>query len=338
MTGSPTGGALAPFPANHFDYDVMPMQATLTADPRTHRPRTVPLVVESASRRREGVSSRGRTPHCMPLAKWDRRLFDASQNVPLVGPCLLVLLLTLLLQRTNIDLTVSGFFHNGASNRGFTFAGHPLLTGIYYGGLLPAWLLGLGSLGILVAAAVRLISPAGNRGALFLLAFFGIGPLLLVNVGYKGYWGRPRPDQTTCFGGTQQFLPVLEKGAVARYHSFPSGHAAAGFCLIAPAFLLYRRRPRLAGGCLCCGLLCGLIVGLGRIIQGRHFASDVVWAAAVVYFTCCALDYLILAKAPAAAGQHAPPMIGSGRLPARQTRHEELQPAAQPQSPQRKAA
>ena len=338
MTGGPTGGALALFPANHFDYDVMPMQATLTADPRTHRPRTASLVATGASVGRGESDRRGRTAHCMPLAQWDRRLFDAGQNVPLVGPCLLVLLATLLFQRTGADLAISALFHDVALDRGFTFAGHPLLLAIYYGGLLPAWLLGLGSLGILAAAAVRLISPAGNRGALFLLAFFGIGPLLLVNVAYKGYWGRPRPDQTTCFGGSQQFLPVLEKGAVARYHSFPSGHAAAGFCLIAPAFLLYRRRPRLAGGCLCCGLLCGLIVGLGRIIQGRHFASDVVWAAAVVYFTCCALDYLILAKAPAAARQHAPPMIGSGRLPARQTRHEELQPAAQPQSPQRKAA
>ncbi|MDY0166870.1 MAG: phosphatase PAP2 family protein [Thermoguttaceae bacterium] len=262
----------------------------------------------------------------MPFARWDRLLFDAGQKVPLVGPCLLVLLATLVFRLTNADLLVSGLFHDGTSTGGFPLLNHPALVGLYYWGLTPAWLLGIGSLALLAASAFCSVPAGGKRGAVFLLVLLAVGPISLVNVAYKGYWGRPRPDQTTHFGGSRPFLHVLEKGPVGDYHSFPSGHATAGFCMLAPAFLLYRRRPRLAGACLAFGLMCGVVVGMGRVMQGRHFASDVAWAAAVVYFTGCALDYLILDKTtpprkrarPAAADRRsAPSKEGSKpRIPA----------------------
>ncbi len=233
---------------------------------------------------------------CMPLVRWDRRLFDAGQNLPLVGPCLLVLLATLLFRVTDADLAISGLFHTGAQETGFPLAEHPLLIGIYYWGLAPAWLIGLGSLAVIATAAFREVSPERKRAAVFLLALLTLGPIVLVNVLYKGHWGRPRPDQTLHFGGNQPFLHVLDKGPVGNYYSFPSGHAAAGFCLIAPAFLLYRRRPRTAAVWLAFGLPFGIVVGAGRVMQGRHFASDVLWAAAILYFTGCALDYLLLAR------------------------------------------
>jgi membrane-associated PAP2 superfamily phosphatase len=113
----------------------------------------------------------------------------------------------------------------------------------------------------------------------------------LVNVVYKEHWGRPRPEHVTAFGGDRPFLRVLQPGSEPG-HSFPSGHAAAGFYLIGPAFLIYRRRPRLAAALFVMGLMAGTTIGLGRIIQGRHFASDVLWSAGIVYFTALGLDYL----------------------------------------------
>ncbi len=316
----------------------MPRQATPTADlAARHRTRTSPLaptVADSAP-----VTARRRwMAHSMPLAEWDRRLFDAGQTVPLVGPCLLVLLATLLFRVTDADLLIAGLFHGGVLDESFPLARHPLLVGIYDWGPVPAWLLGIGGLGILAAWAVRLAPTSKARGAVFLLAFLILGPVLLVNVAYKGYWGRPRPDQTTHFGGSQPFLHVLEKGPAGEYCSFPTGHAAAGFCLIAPAFLLYRRRPRLAGGCMAFGLLFGLIVGWGRVAQGRHFASDVVWAAAVVYFAGCALDYLLLAKAPTQPRRKAAPSATGDEPMSGEKGRQGHQQAAQPAKPRRKAA
>ncbi len=231
------------------------------------------------------------------LARWDRRLFDAGQNLPLVAPCLLVLLATLLFRVTEADLWISGLFYDGVSGSGFSLANHPVLLAIYYWGLVPAWLLGLGSLGVLAVAAFRDVCPERKRASMFLLVFLVLGPIVLVNVVYKGHWGRPRPDQTIPFGGDQQFVHVLDKGFGDNHYSFPSGHAAAGFCMIAPAFLLYRRHPRLAVACLAFGLGFGVVVGMGRVVQGRHFASDVLWAAAFLYFVGCALDYLLLSTA-----------------------------------------
>lgn len=86
------------------------------------------------------------------------------------------------------------------------------------------------------------------------------------------------------------------------------------------------------------GLLYGLIVGLGRVAQGRHFASDVLWAAAVVYFAGCALDYLLLAKtSPHSRRNAALSAAGDGPTCSEKKRlgHE---PVAQPAKPRRKAA
>lgn len=284
------------------------------------------------------ASSRCPQPaHSIPLARWDRFLLDAGQRVPLVGPCILVLLATLLFRTTDVDFRVSNFFYDMESG-GFPLANHPLLIGLYYWGLVPAWLLGIGSSAVLATAAFRTVSAGGKYGAFFLLALLALGPILLVNSAYKGHWGRPRPDQTTHFGGTQPFLRVLDKGPAGDYHSFPSGHAAAGFSMIAPAFLLYRRRPRAAGACLVFGFACGLIVGLGRVVQGRHFASDVLWAAAVVYFTGCALDYLLLAKIPPPARRVAESSTADRRLVIGVTVPKRRAPAALPAKPRREAA
>ena len=35
----------------------------------------------------------------------------------------------------------------------------------------------------------------------------------------------------------------------------------------------------------------GTMMGLGRVIQGRHFPSDVLWAGATIYFTGLVLCY-----------------------------------------------
>jgi membrane-associated PAP2 superfamily phosphatase len=130
-----------------------------------------------------------------------------------------------------------------------------------------------------------------------------LGPGLLVNGILKPQWCRPRPCQTECFGGTQAFVGVWGMGSSQRSKSFPSGHASMGFFLMAPAFLLYRRRPRLAAGFVVLGLAAGLALGVTRVLQGAHFASDVVWAGGMVYLTGLSLlGVFRLAQRPGAVG------------------------------------
>jgi membrane-associated PAP2 superfamily phosphatase len=41
------------------------------------------------------------------------------------------------------------------------------------------------------------------------------------------------------------------------------------------------------------GLVYGSLVGCARVVQGAHFASDVLWALGIVYFTALAMFYVL---------------------------------------------
>jgi membrane-associated PAP2 superfamily phosphatase len=123
---------------------------------------------------------------------------------------------------------------------------------------------------------------------LFFALLLIVGPGILVHVS-KSCWNRPRPHATVRFGGPREFLPVLQRGNGEEDSSFPSGHAATGFYLMAPAFVCYRRRPWTALAFLLLGLTCGVVIGAARVVAGCHFPSDVLWAGGIVYFTALAL-------------------------------------------------
>ena len=126
----------------------------------------------------------------------------------------------------------------------------------------------------------------------FLLLVLVVGPGCIVNWVLKPYFGRPRPSELVEFGGRLEYVPLGQLHSAEGSFSFPSGHAAVGFYLMAPAFLSYRRRlPRWIW--IAAGLVCGGFVGWSRIVIGSHFFGDVIWSAGVVYFTCLAFAPLL---------------------------------------------
>ena len=113
--------------------------------------------------------------------------------------------------------------------------------------------------------------------------------MLITNGLLKANYGRARPNQVVEFGGEREFRPVLVPSFRSDENSFPSGHAAAGFALLIPYFALRRRHSRWALAVLAGGLAWGSLMGFARIVQGGHFATDVVWAGAVIYFSALAV-------------------------------------------------
>ncbi len=107
---------------------------------------------------------------------------------------------------------------------------------------------------------------------------------LIVELGLKNLMGRPRPVQTIEFGGDQPFHAAFERGATPeRHRSFISGHATAGFTLITLGLFAgrtWRRRW------VQIGLIAGIAVGMGRIMQGGHYLSDVVFSFYAVWLSC----------------------------------------------------
>ena len=117
--------------------------------------------------------------------------------------------------------------------------------------------------------------------AWLLVVVIGVG--LLVHEGLKNQVGRPRPAHTLSMGGDAPFIPALHSSHLCQRNcSFVSGHAAIGFCIMtlglwsAPAA---RRRWWILG------TLAGTLIGLGRIMQGGHFLSDVVFTMVAIWGT-----------------------------------------------------
>lgn len=142
----------------------------------------------------------------------------------------------------------------------------------------------------LASCTVLRTRMAAHRAPLgLLLLSLLLGPGLAVNGILKEHIGRARPDRITEFGGTQQFTPaLLPADQCVENCSFVSGHAALGFYPVAVA-IAYPRQRR---AWLVAGLLLGSFTGGMRVIQGKHFLSDIVFAFFVVYGVAAALGIL----------------------------------------------
>ena len=167
---------------------------------------------------------------------------------------------------------------------------------LYAWGVYPAWILGCGGMVVWVVSFFWTKLAAWRDPGLFFALVLIVGPGILVNSVFKPFWNRPRPHATRAFKSCddprdppRDYVPVWMRGCGEEDSSFPSGHAAMGFYLMAPAFVCYRRRPWLAAGFLLLGLACGGVIGLARIVAGCHFPSDVLWAGGIIYFTALAL-------------------------------------------------
>ena len=214
-----------------------------------------------------------------------------SVMATLVIPVCLLILATAVFRYTDLDVTISKLVY--LPDRQFDRGEANLWSLLYDHGHMPATTIGLVGL-ILFLLGLFLRKVARYRKvSLFLVLLLIVGPGLIVNELLKQHWGRPRPAEVLDFDGQQQFLSVWSKGVAGEGASFPSGHAAIGFYLCAPFFFLWADgRKRWAVVALTLGMGYGLLMGVGRIVQGAHFASDVLWSAGFIYLTGILFYYL----------------------------------------------
>ena len=154
----------------------------------------------------------------------------------------------------------------------------------------------LGAIAIIfiVAGLLKARAKIFVRYGVFIVLSASLGAGLIVNGILKEHWGRPRPDEIVEFGGDRQYIRPWVKGPRGNGESFASGHTSIAFSYFAFWFIFRKRRPRLAVLCLLGTVILGTLTGLGRIIQGRHFLSDVFWAAYIPYLICFVLSHFVL--------------------------------------------
>ncbi len=195
-----------------------------------------------------------------------------------------------------LDLLISARYFDAA--RGFFHAQDPLVVALY------DWTPWLGrGLALLMAIhaltapwlaralmasgrtelAQRCRGPWRRVSAVFVCAAL-LGPGLVIEGVFKNTMGRPRPVQVIEFGGTEVFHGPFRPGHNPESHrSFTSSHAAAGFALMGLGLTcgpVWRRRWLLIG------LVAGGVVGLGRMLQGGHYLTDVVFSFYAVWLSC----------------------------------------------------
>ena len=108
---------------------------------------------------------------------------------------------------------------------------------------------------------------------IFLIATMIIGPGLIVNLGFKDHWHRPRPIQTQDFNGPNPFTPWYDdNGGCKKNCSFVSGEASTGFWMVAPASVL---PPPWRGPAMVAAFAFGFGASVLRLAFGGHYLSDV---------------------------------------------------------------
>lgn len=185
--------------------------------------------------------------------------------------------------------------------------------------LLAPWLArALDSMGK-TSAAHRCRGPWRHLSTVFVCAAL-LGPGIAIEGVLKNTVGRPRPVQTVPFGGPETYQGPFTPGDNPGSHrSFVSSHAATGFALMALGLTgsaAARRRW------LIIGVVAGSAVGAGRIMQGGHFLSDIIFAFYAVWLSCelvVWLDGKRLQRGrpppPRTRRPHAPPMPPSSPQP-----------------------
>lgn len=213
----------------------------------------------------------------------DKRLTDSQTlgvRAAVYLPLALLAALSIPFLVSDLDLMIQEPFYGGGNQ--WPVGEAPVWRFFYTVGPIPAILLGVTSLlTLLLGLGNPALAKYRKLSAYFFFVLL-IGAGLITNAILKDQWGRPRPKQVTAFDGTEDFERLLHYEPESTGKSFPCGHATVGFYFLAFVPLLRGRRR---WWLLILSLLLGLLIGLARVIQGGHFASDVLWAAAVMWFT-----------------------------------------------------
>ena len=181
-----------------------------------------------------------------------------------------------------LDLKLAALFYDPATNS-FPLKQSWIAAIARDAAMWIAWALALPSLAAIVVKLVRPDLPMFIRArtAVFLLSTILLSAVVLTNLTFKTYWGRPRPVVVTQFNGPQEFVPYWDpRGTCGRNCSFFSGEGATAFWAYAPAALTPPAWRPLA---YVAATLFGITTSVLRMAFGGHFFTDVA-AAGLVSF------------------------------------------------------
>lgn len=206
-------------------------------------------------------------------------------------PVLILAIFTILFRKFNWDISIQKYFFT--LEEGWIFKNAQPWKFLYHFGNIPALLLSVSSLILLSISFFKTSLIKYRKIFIFMTIVMALGPGLFINSILKDNWGRPRPRDIIEFGGNYNYEQVLEIDKDSKGKSFPCGHASMGFYLMTLFFIFRKRMNLTAHRALYIGIVWGCLIGMARIVQGGHFASDVLWAGGLVYLVAAAAFYIL---------------------------------------------
>lgn len=236
-----------------------------------------------------------------PATNYDKDLSPADgsgkqSGLPIFVPVSILLVVTALVRMFDWDRSIAMRAYGGEGH--WPLDANWFIQLMYHYGTWPAVIVSSIAGVIWIASAFNQRFEAKRKLVMFVALSMVIGPGLLVNGIFKEYYGRPRPREIVEFNGQREFAAVWEPHIGEGGKSFPSGHASMGFFWLTFVVFYWERNRRLAIAFLVIGLIHGGCMGFGRIVQGAHWFSDVVWAAGMDYLAAWFL-YRALRLSPA---------------------------------------
>lgn len=101
--------------------------------------------------------------------------------------------------------------------------------------------------------------------------------------GIKYIWGRVRFRELDA--AFSQFTPWYSPQGFTGFDSFPSGHAAMGWILLATLILFENKKPGIKSLALSLIIFWGILLALSRVVIGAHYASDVLFGSFFIIIT-----------------------------------------------------
>ncbi len=136
----------------------------------------------------------------------------------------------------------------------------------------------------------------------FVILLYILGPGILVNGFLKRFWGRARPEAIAEFGGSAEFTPALRiTDQCISNCSFVSAETSAVTASTISVFVLtvgftdFRWRFALRS----LSMLILLAIAVLRVMVGKHFVSDVVFAVLLTFGCALFLTFILSLAEPA---------------------------------------
>lgn len=120
-----------------------------------------------------------------------------------------------------------------------------------------------------------------------------VSEMVLVNV-LKIIWGRPRMRSIDSIEQFRYWYQLMPPAAGQEFKSFPSGHTANGFVMVAWSLFIPQGKFLLKKWAIPFGLTWGFCVALSRILLGAHFLSDVIVGGYITVLLFYLLSNIIL--------------------------------------------